>query len=184
MRRSVRFRPVAFARHRSRRAVRSDCVLLVAEYSSRKSSSSRRNVRADTPSSGSVRRVRCRVRPLTERNPVLPVGHPFGERRSFPDRGGEGPRRHSRGRRRAGVVRRRSAWLSPQGVCGERLSHWYVRSGRILPTLQSAAGGTFIRSIGDLSFGRNKTLLYDGEAGIPFGDRLHAVPIRWLWETP
>ena len=48
----------------SRRPVRSDCVLFVAEHSSRKSSSSRRNVRADTPSSGSVRRVRRRFRPL------------------------------------------------------------------------------------------------------------------------
>ena len=27
-------------------------------------------------------------------------------------------------------------------------------------------------------------VLYDGEAGIPFGDCLHAVPIRRLWETP
>jgi hypothetical protein len=26
-------------------------------------------------------------------------------------------------------------------------------------------------------------VLYDGEACIPFGDRFHAVPLRWLWET-
>ncbi len=27
-------------------------------------------------------------------------------------------------------------------------------------------------------------VLYDGEAAVPFGDRLHAVPVRRLWEGP
>ena len=25
---------------------------------------------------------------------------------------------------------------------------------------------------------------FDDEAGIPFGDHIHAVPVRWLWDTP
>ena len=45
---------------------------------------------------------------------------------------------------------------------------------RGLRKLASATGDRFARGV----------VLYDGEAGIPFGDRLHAVPIRWLWETP
>ncbi|MDE0335574.1 MAG: ATP-binding protein [Defluviicoccus sp.] len=43
-----------------------------------------------------------------------------------------------------------------------------------LRKLASAAGDRFAHGV----------VLYDGEAGIPFGDRLHAVPIRRLWETP
>jgi hypothetical protein len=27
-------------------------------------------------------------------------------------------------------------------------------------------------------------VLYDGEASVSFGDGLHAVPIRALWESP
>ena len=45
---------------------------------------------------------------------------------------------------------------------------------RGLRKLASAAGDWFARGV----------VLYDGEAGIPFGDRLDAVSIRWLWETP
>ena len=45
---------------------------------------------------------------------------------------------------------------------------------RGLRKLASAAGDRFAHGV----------VLYDGEAGIPFGDRRHAVPIRRLWETP
>ena len=45
---------------------------------------------------------------------------------------------------------------------------------RGLRELASAAGDWFARGV----------VLHDGEAGIPFGDRLDAVSIRWLWETP
>ncbi len=43
-----------------------------------------------------------------------------------------------------------------------------------LRKLQQAAGGRFVAGI----------VLYDGETTVPFGDRLQAVPIRCLWESP
>ncbi len=47
------------------------------------------------------------------------------------------------------------------------------RDFRGLRKLQRAAGNRFGRGI----------VLYDGEASIPFGDRLHAVPISRLWRV-
>jgi predicted AAA+ superfamily ATPase len=44
---------------------------------------------------------------------------------------------------------------------------------RGLRKLRDAAGDRFAHGV----------VLYDGEATIPFGSRLHAVPIRMLWET-
>ena len=44
---------------------------------------------------------------------------------------------------------------------------------RGLHKLANAAGEYFCRGI----------VLYDGEFSVPFGDRFHAVPIRWLWEA-
>ena len=44
---------------------------------------------------------------------------------------------------------------------------------RGLRRLQEAAGKSFTAGV----------ILYDGETVAPFGDRLHAVPIRTLWET-
>ena len=48
------------------------------------------------------------------------------------------------------------------------------RDFRGLRKLANAAGDRFAYVVA----------LHDGEAGIPVGDRLHAVPIRRLWETP
>jgi predicted AAA+ superfamily ATPase len=48
------------------------------------------------------------------------------------------------------------------------------RDLRGLRKLRNAAGERFAQGV----------ILYDGEATIPFGDRLHAVPIRALWEGP
>ena len=45
---------------------------------------------------------------------------------------------------------------------------------RGLRKLASASGDRFARGV----------VLYDGEAGVRYGDRLHAVPIRRLWEAP
>lgn len=45
---------------------------------------------------------------------------------------------------------------------------------RGLRKLREAAGDRFVHGV----------VLYDGTATIPFGDRLHAVPVRSLWETP
>ena len=45
---------------------------------------------------------------------------------------------------------------------------------RGLSKLATAAGERFVRGV----------VLYDGETSARFGDRLHAVPIRRLWETP
>lgn len=44
---------------------------------------------------------------------------------------------------------------------------------RGLRKLKDAAGTNFSAGV----------VLYDGEASVPFGDRLFAVPIRALWET-
>ena len=44
---------------------------------------------------------------------------------------------------------------------------------RGLRKLERAVGDRFVRGV----------VLYDGEACVPFGKRLHAVPIRRLWET-
>ena len=44
---------------------------------------------------------------------------------------------------------------------------------RGLRKLRDSAGAAFAHGV----------VLYDGEACIPFGDRLHAVPLRALWET-
>lgn len=44
---------------------------------------------------------------------------------------------------------------------------------RGLRKLAKAAGGRFAHGL----------VLYDGETGAGFGDRLYAVPIRRLWET-
>jgi uncharacterized protein len=44
---------------------------------------------------------------------------------------------------------------------------------RGLRKLQAAADTRFVGGV----------VLYDGEATVPFGDRLHAVPIRTLWEA-
>lgn len=46
------------------------------------------------------------------------------------------------------------------------------RDMRGLRRLQRASGGRFAHGV----------VLYDGEATIPFGERLHAVPLRTLWE--
>jgi hypothetical protein len=43
---------------------------------------------------------------------------------------------------------------------------------RGLRKLREAAGARF----------KGGVVLYDGEATLPFGDGLHAVPIRRLWE--
>lgn len=50
-----------------------------------------------------------------------------------------------------------------------------VRSGDFtgLRKLAKATGGRFVRGV----------VLYDGETSAPFGDQLHAVPIRRLWES-
>ncbi len=42
-----------------------------------------------------------------------------------------------------------------------------------------------LRKLGDLAGTHfaHGVVLYDGEACIPFGDRFHAVPLRWLWEA-
>jgi len=45
---------------------------------------------------------------------------------------------------------------------------------RGLRRLREAAGNAF----------RAGVVLYDGELGVGFGDRLFAVPLNWLWETP
>ncbi len=45
---------------------------------------------------------------------------------------------------------------------------------RGLRKLQKAAGDRFVRGV----------VLYDGETAIPFGDRLHAVPMSRLWTMP
>ena len=45
---------------------------------------------------------------------------------------------------------------------------------RGLRKIASAAGDRFARGV----------VLYDGESSVPYGDRLHAVPIRRLWEAP
>lgn len=45
---------------------------------------------------------------------------------------------------------------------------------RGLRKLAAAAGDRFACGV----------VLYDGEVNARFGDRLHAVPIRRLWETP
>ena len=45
---------------------------------------------------------------------------------------------------------------------------------RGLRKLRDAAGDKFAGGV----------VLYDGEASAGFGDRLHAVPVRFLWETP
>ena len=45
---------------------------------------------------------------------------------------------------------------------------------RGLRKLANAAGERFVRGV----------VLYDGETSVRFGDRLHAVPIRRLWEIP
>ena len=45
---------------------------------------------------------------------------------------------------------------------------------RGLRRLKDACGGRFAAGV----------VLYDGETSVGFGDGLHAVPIRLLWETP
>lgn len=45
---------------------------------------------------------------------------------------------------------------------------------RGLRRLRDVLGDRFVRGV----------VLYDGENVLPFGDRLHAVPMRLLWETP
>ena len=45
---------------------------------------------------------------------------------------------------------------------------------RGLRKLQKAAGDRFARGV----------VLYDGETGIPFGNRFHAVPMSRLWRIP
>lgn len=45
---------------------------------------------------------------------------------------------------------------------------------RGLRALRESAGAGFVCGV----------VLYDGELSLPFGDRLHAVPLRALWETP
>ena len=51
-----------------------------------------------------------------------------------------------------------------------------VRCGdfRGLRRLKNALGRRFTRGV----------VLYDGEAALPFGERLHALPISRLWEAP
>ncbi len=48
------------------------------------------------------------------------------------------------------------------------------RDFRGLRALRKMAGASFVCGV----------VLYDGELSLPFGDRLHAVPLRALWETP
>ena len=45
---------------------------------------------------------------------------------------------------------------------------------RGLRKLRKAAGDRFVRGV----------VLYDGETGVPFGDRFHAVPMSRLWRMP
>ena len=45
---------------------------------------------------------------------------------------------------------------------------------RGLHRLRDACAGAFAAGV----------VLYDGETSVSFGDNLHAVPIRLLWETP
>ena len=45
---------------------------------------------------------------------------------------------------------------------------------RGLRALRKSAGDSFVCGV----------VLYDGELSLPFGDRLHAIPVRALWETP
>ena len=49
-----------------------------------------------------------------------------------------------------------------------------LRDFRGLRKLANAVGERFARGV----------VLYDGESSVRFGDRLHAVPIRRLWEAP
>ena len=63
--------------------------------------------------------------------PGSPGPQPIRRAPKPPGRGGEDLKRHSRGSRRAGVVRRASAWFSPNLVYGEKLSRCYIRSGWI-----------------------------------------------------
>ena len=51
-----------------------------------------------------------------------------------------------------------------------------VRSSdfRGLRKLKNALGRRFMRDV----------VLYDGEAALPFGERLHALPISRLWKAP
>jgi len=44
---------------------------------------------------------------------------------------------------------------------------------RGLRQLARAAGDAFVAG----------AVLYDGEVSAPFGDQLHAVPLRYLWEA-
>ena len=47
-----------------------------------------------------------------------------------------------------------------------------TRDFRGLRKLQGALGERFVGGV----------VLYDGEATVPFGDRLHAVPVSRLWQ--
>ena len=51
-----------------------------------------------------------------------------------------------------------------------------VRSGdfRALRRLRNALGQRFVRGVA----------LYDAEAALPFGERLHAPPVSQLWQAP
>ena len=42
-----------------------------------------------------------------------------------------------------------------------------------LRKLEQSVGRRFVRGV----------VLYDGEQTLPFGDRMHAVPIRRLWQA-
>lgn len=64
-----------------------------------------------------------------------------------------------------------------QAVAGVEVKASATVTGRDfsgLRKLQAATPGRFTRGV----------VLYDGETVLPFGDRLQAVPIRFLWESP
>jgi hypothetical protein len=63
---------------------------------------------------------------------------------------------------------------APAGIEAKAASTVGDADFRGLRQLREAAGSAF----------RAGAVPYDGELGVGFGDRLFAVPINWLWETP
>lgn len=69
------------------------------------------------------------------------------------------------------VIELGSRWVA--GIEIKASSSVFPSDFRGLRKLSSAAGDRFARGV----------VLYDGETSVGFGDRLHAVPVRRLWET-